>query len=85
MICGALVLWLFFPVEHAFFQGVDVAHHQDRNEAQHAPENDLAMSHSFAKDHRPWLHVNDLQIEEDEEHRDEIELHAKARLPLTLR
>jgi len=81
----APVLRLFFPVEHAFFQGVDVAHHQDRDEAQHTPENDLAMNHSFAKYHRPRIHVDDFEIEEDEEHRNEIELHAKARLPLTLR
>ena len=34
---------------------------------------------------RPRIHEDDLEIEEDEEHRDQVELHAEARLRFALR
>src|SRR2546423_12808954 len=76
---------LLSEIERAFFQRVNVAHHQNADEAKHAPENQTAVPDHFFVNDRPWIHEHDLEIEEDEEHRHEIELHTKARLSLALR
>src|SRR5437879_9261809 len=76
---------LLSKIERAFFERVNIAHHQDRNEAQHAPEDYAAVCDRFLVNDRPRIHEHDLEVEEDEQHRNEIELHAKARLNLALR
>ena len=76
---------LLLPVERAFFQRVDIPDHQDRNETQHAPEDRFAFDDRFFVNDRPRIHEHDLEIEQDEEHRDEVELHAEARLGFALR
>src|SRR5437763_1736483 len=76
---------LLLEIEGAFFQGVNVADHQNRDEAEHAPENHAAVSDRVLVDDRPRIHEHDLEIEQDEEHRHEIEFHAEARRSLALR
>src|SRR5207248_9872435 len=76
---------LLSEIERAFFQRVNVADHQDADEAEHAPEDHAAVRDRFFVNDRPRIHEHDLEIEQDEEHGDEIELHAKARLSLALR
>src|SRR5262249_24269510 len=72
-------------VEHAFLKRVSIPHHQDSDEAKHAPENHAAPRDRFLVNDRPRIHEHDLEVEEDEQHRHEIELHAEARLSLALR
>lgn len=68
-------------VQRAFFQGVDIADHQDGNKTKHAPEDDGAVKfQEIPEDNRPWIHEDDLDIEEDEQHRDEVKLHTESRL-----
>src|SRR5229473_3968314 len=85
---GALSIFvsivLLSKIERSFFERVNIAHHQDRNEAQHAPEDYAAVRDRFFVNDRPRIHEHDLEVEEDEEHGHEIKLHAKARLSLPL-
>lgn len=68
------------PIERAFFDGVDVADGQDGDEAGHAPENDAAvLCQKVAVNNRPRIHEDNLDIEKDEEHGHEVELHAESR------
>src|SRR6476620_10437626 len=76
---------LFSEVERAFFEGVYVANHQNRNKTEHAPEDRAALLDRVAVNDRPRIHKHDLQIEQDEEHCHDIELHAEARLRFALR
>src|SRR4051812_46935755 len=75
---------LFSEVERAFFEGVHVANHQDRNKAEHAPEDRTALLDRIPVNDRPRIHKHDLQVEQDEEHCYHIELHAETLLPSTL-
>src|SRR5438552_16871259 len=85
---GALSIFvsivLLPKIERAFFERVNIAHHQDRNEAQHAPKDYAAVRDRFLVNDRPRIHEHDLEVEEDEQHRHQIELHAEARLNLAL-
>jgi hypothetical protein len=76
---------LFLPVECAFFESVNVADHQDRYEAEHTPEDHFALHDRLFVNHRPRIHENDLEIEEDEQHGDEVKLHAEPRRRFPLR
>src|SRR5438270_7048781 len=78
------VATLFFPVEHAFPKRVNISNHQDRDETEHAPKDDGAMSDGFPVNDRPGVHENDFQIEKNEQHRDQIEFDAESRLYLSL-
>src|SRR4029078_11275454 len=72
-------------VERAFFESVDVANHQDRNETKHAPEDRAALLDRVPVNDCPWIHKHYLEVEQDEEHCHDIELNAEARLPFALR
>src|ERR1043166_2639165 len=72
--------WLFFEIEHALFQRVNVAHHEDGNEAEHAPENETAFGDRLFVNDRPGIHEHDFQIEKNEKHRHKVKLHVEARL-----
>jgi hypothetical protein len=74
-----------FPIQHAFAQRVDIPNHKDGNETKHAPENHRVAMNRFAKNYRPGVHEYDLEIEKDEEHRDEVKLYAESRLCFTNR
>ena len=54
------------PVERAFLERVDVADHQDRDKAQHAPENHFTVHNHLAINYRPGIHEDDLEVEENE-------------------
>src|SRR5882724_1509601 len=73
-----------FKIQGAFFDCVSVAHHQDRDEAEHAPENNAALFDSVAVHDCPRVHEDDLDIEQDKKHRHHVKLHAEARLAFTL-
>ena len=67
---GVVLISLFLEIERPFFQRVNVAHHQDRDETKHAPENDSALFDCVPVNHRPRIHEYDFEVEQDEEHRD---------------
>src|SRR5438874_13201445 len=81
-IFGSIVL--LSKIERALLQGVNVAHHQNGDEAKHAPEDHAAVRNRFFVNDRPRIHEHDLEVEQDEEHGHEIKLHAKAGLSLPL-
>src|SRR5213595_2787520 len=74
-----------FKIQSAFFDRVSVAHHQNRDEAEHAPENDAALPDSVAVHDCPRVHEYALDVEQDKKHRHDIKLPAQARLAFTLR
>src|SRR4029077_9247955 len=76
---------LFSEVERAFFKGVHVANHQDRNKTQHAPKDRAALLDRVPVNDRPGIHKHDLEVEQDEEHCHDIELDAEPRLRSALR
>src|SRR5260370_36494223 len=76
---------LLSKIERAFFERVNVAHHQNRDEAEHAPENHAAVCDRFLVNDRPRIHEHDLEVEKNEQHRHEIEFHAETRLSPALR
>src|SRR6267154_476339 len=76
---------LFSEIERAFFEGVHIANHQDRNKTEHVPEDRAALLDRIAVNDRPRIHKHDLEVEQDEEHRHNIELNAEARLRFALR
>ena len=72
---------LGLPVQGTLFNRVDVAEGQDTYEGEHTPEDGGAvLQNGVFIDHRPRIHENDLQIEQDEEHRDEVKLDAETGL-----
>src|SRR6266516_6524760 len=75
---------LSLKIQGAFFDCVGVAHHQDRDEAEHAPENDAALPDGVAVYDCPRVHEHDLDVEQDKKHRHDIKLHAEAWLAFTL-
>src|SRR5215470_7913684 len=75
---------LSLKIQGAFFDRVSVAHHQDRDEAEHAPENDAAVPDGVAVRNRPRVHEHDLDVEQNKKHRHQVKLHAEARLAFTL-
>src|SRR5438093_13609980 len=68
------------PVENAFSQRVNVSDHEDGNETEHAPENDRVPMDHVAINHRPRVHEYDFEVEQNEEHRDQVKLYAESRL-----
>src|SRR6478735_6428677 len=69
-----------FPIKHAFSQRVNVSEHENGNETEHAPENDRVPMDHVAINHRPRIHEYDFEIEQNEEHRDQVKLYAESRL-----
>src|SRR5439155_16108579 len=68
--CSPLV-----PVQGAAPENVDVPQQQDEDEEGHLPE---AGGSQVPEHHRPWEEIGRLDVEEDEEHRHEIEPHGEA-------
>jgi hypothetical protein len=75
-----------FPVENAFFDGVNVSDGHESEKTGHAPKDARTMSvdHRFEID-GPRIEEDDLDIEKDEEHRHEVKLHRESRLGFSLR
>src|SRR5215468_9779836 len=59
------------PVERALAPDVDVARQQERHEEQHLHE---SVPAEIAQRHRPRIQKRDLDVEQEKDHRDEIEL-----------
>src|SRR6185295_11238313 len=68
------------PIKHAFSQRVNVSEHENGNETEHAPENDGVPMDHVAINHRPRVHEYDFEIEQNEEHRDQVKLYTESRL-----
>src|SRR3954466_14657587 len=63
---------LMSPVEHALAPDVDVARQEQQEEANQLEEPGPAQ---LAHGERPWIEKGDLDVEEEEDHRDQVELH----------
>ena len=61
---------LFFPVQRPLLEGIDVPNHENGDEAEHAPKDQLALDDHFLEDDSPRIHEDDLQIEQNEKHGD---------------
>src|SRR3989442_14343924 len=71
------------PVERLFLQGVNIADEQDSKERNHRAENQIrVLLQHLPINHRPRIEENYLDIEENEQHRDEIESDRKAGVSL---
>src|SRR5438477_2708231 len=70
---------LLSPVEGTLLNRVNITEHQDADETQHAPEDGCAMRDRLTINDRPRIHEDDLEIEQDKEHRHEVKLHAEPR------
>src|SRR5438045_9034633 len=69
------------PIKDAFSQRVNVSEHENGNETEHGPENDRVPMDHVAINHRPWVHEYDFEVEQNEEHGDQVKLYAESRLP----
>jgi len=74
---------LALPVQSAFLECIDVGDGEESCETGHAPKNHCAFGDEILEAHRPRIHEDDLDIEDDEEHGDEVELDAEARGPFS--
>src|SRR5262245_50213912 len=66
---------LFSPVEHALAPDIDVPGEQQSEEEHNLNE---ARPSELAQRHRPRIEERDLDVEEQENHRDQVELHRLA-------
>src|SRR4051794_2473526 len=67
-----------FPIKHAFLERVNVTNKQNHQEGNHGAKNcsGIFPEHLLVND-SPWVEENNLNIEEDEEHRHEIKFHGE--------
>ena len=74
------------PIEGALLDRVEVpGEEDDREGGEYSEDVHAKLLEILAVDNRPGVEKDDFDIEEDEEHRHEVELHAKARLGAGLR
>src|SRR5688572_15972994 len=67
------------PVEGAFFQSVNVTDEENAEEGKHGTENQIRIGEEhFLVNDGTWVEEYDFDIEEDEEHRDEVEFDGEA-------
>src|SRR5215213_242016 len=68
------------PLEQTLLQDVDVADEEEDDERHHLDVDERAevVRREALEDDRPRDHENQLDVEEDEDHRDEVELHREA-------
>src|SRR6516164_7188106 len=70
-----------FPVQCTFLQRINETDHKDYNETEHATENGPPKFLDVIPIRDgPRIHEDDLNIEQDEQHRDQVEFYAEARL-----
>lgn len=74
---------LGLPVKGAFFQGVDVSDSEDGGEASEAPEDHRAFLNHVSEDESPRVREDNFDVEDDEEHGDDVEFYTEARGALT--
>ena len=75
--------WLALPVQGAFFKRVEVGDGQDADKSSHAPNDHAVLFYQITELNSPRIHEDNLDIENDEEHRDEVEFYAKSRSSLS--
>jgi hypothetical protein len=77
---------LTLPVERALFYRVNESDHQYNHEPKHAAENGprIEIINIVAVHHGPRVHEHDLDIEQNKQHRDQVEFHTESRLGITL-
>src|SRR2546425_1267352 len=71
------------PVKRSFFECVNVAHQQHRQEGKHRAEDQARafLEHRLIN-HGPGIEEDHFDIEQNEQHRDQIELYRKSRAAL---
>src|ERR1035437_450616 len=76
------------PVQRALLPGVDMSDFEDRQKCERAEEHlqaDAALTDRFdqiAKNRGPSEKENDFDVEQDEQHRDQVKLHTETRVRL---
>src|SRR5438876_2946689 len=76
---------LILPIERAFLQRINVTYKQNAQERKHRSENEVCIFFEhIAIDHRPRIKKGYLDIEENEQHSNEIEFHRKPGVALAL-
>src|SRR5262249_19660607 len=74
------------PIDHALLPYIAKAHEHDADVDQHLPEAEPAVvAQQVLVDNRPGDQEDRFHVEQDEEHRDEIELHREAVLRVSRR
>jgi hypothetical protein len=77
---------LVFPVEGAFLDGVEVTDRQDAEEGEHRSEDQVRLiGKHFTVNDRPWIQEHNLDIKEDEQHRNQVEGNRRTRSPFAHR
>ena len=66
------------PRKSAFFERVNVGYREECSEAGHTPEHHGILADEVCEADGPWIHENDFDVEDDEEHGDEVKLNAEA-------
>jgi len=87
------VLWVkksaaLVPVKYSALEGVDVTDFDDEDEDEHGYDAGKSDCEGFlqgvsevlclAEGNRPWIHEDDFDVEEDEDHCDDIKLHRES-------
>ncbi len=77
---------LTLPVERALFYRVNESDHQNDHEPKHAAENGprIEIINIVAVHDGPRVHEHDLDIEQNKQHRDQVEFNTESRLGFTL-
>ena len=71
---------LALPVEGLFLDCINVADQEDAEERQHAGEDQAAaFEEHFLVHHGPRVEEDHLDVEQDEQHRDQVKLHRHPR------
>lgn len=69
---------LALPIQRTFLESVNVGDGEEAGESGHTPKNHAAFLDEIGETHRPGIHKDDLDIEDDEEHGDEVEFDTEA-------
>ena len=71
----------FIPIKHAFFVRVQMPDFEDNDKRHHRPEHaDANGADGLQITHRPRVHENHLDVEQDKNHRHNVKFHGKTRL-----
>lgn len=63
----------FVPIKYTFLVGVPVSNFDDEYKSHHRPEDIEAVANQFRETECPWVHEDDFNIKEDENHSNEVE------------
>lgn len=68
---------LRFPVERTFFQRVNIGESKNASKSGDAQEGDRGNLNHVAELHGPWIHEDDLNVENHKKHRYDVEFDRK--------